>query len=459
MKKLICAVCAVIMLLSCTLFGGCAGVPTPSAGTDPTSAPIKPSTTTVAMALAKRAEQPADPQGMYKSEEEMDKDYENYMKLRTQWWNFMQERLKAGKDAPDLTAFTKKLQAELIEAGKGNNLVWSPVNVYIALAMLSEITAGDTQKELLDLLGAHDIVSLRRGVAALLKAETADDGVTSCLIANSVWLNSEREYKLEALKTLAELYQTSSYSGDPFDPAFKEAITEWINDNTGGLLKEAAEDVEPGDVMTLISTLYFKAPWEDEFYEGKNTESVFHALTGDITCTFMNSTEMNGTLYITEKFTAYCRPMKSQGCMWFFLPNEGYSPDDIADAVADFLASPDKGGKSFLLHVSIPKLDVSSDLDLIPALKNAGVNKIFGGGDFSPLCDGDVYVSAIKHAARLTANELGVEAAAFTAILVCGSALFDNDEAWFTLDQPFMFALTGMSGQTLFSGSVYLPME
>lgn len=457
MKKIVCAVCAVIMLLSCALFGGCAGVPAP--GPAPTEAPVKPVTAVAALALAARAEQPKDPAGLFSSEIEMFEEGSNYNELQKQWMAYYEERIAAAEDAPDITAFTEKLYNELMKSGGGKNLVWSPVNVYIALSLLAETTAGDTRAEILDLLGAADIVSLRKGVTAILKAETSDDGVSTCLIANSVWLNGSLEYNTEALKNLAEIYEVSSFSGDPYDPAFKQAIADWINDNTNGLLKEQAGNVEPGDLMTLVSTLYYKAPWADEFNKGETSDDVFHAPSGDITCAFMHSSELNGTLYISEKFTAWGKPMKNRGTMWFFLPNEGYGPADIADDVMAFIVSPNKDGANYLLHVSIPKLDVSSEIDLIPAIRSAGVTKIFGGGDFTPLSNGDVYVSAIKHAARLTADEVGVEAAAFTTISYCGSAFFENDEAWFTLDEPFMFVLTGMSGQALFTGQVYLPME
>lgn len=43
-----------------------------------------------------------------------------------------------------------------ILGGTKENMVCSPVNVYIALSMLAETASGETRKQILDALGAED---------------------------------------------------------------------------------------------------------------------------------------------------------------------------------------------------------------------------------------------------------------------------------------------------------------
>ena len=58
-----------------------------------------------------------------------------------------------------------------------------------------------------------------------------------------------------------------------------------------------------------------------------------------------------------------------------------------------------------------------------------------------------------EHAALVKIDEEGVTGAAFTDLAVCGAGL-PQEEADFTLDRPFYFAVTSSDGSILFSGIV-----
>ena len=73
-------------------------------------------------------------------------------------WN--EKRVKAGEgNQKAMKAFYKKTLAQVLGASKaagkdsGKNALYSPINVYLALAMLTETTDGDSRQQLLDLLG------------------------------------------------------------------------------------------------------------------------------------------------------------------------------------------------------------------------------------------------------------------------------------------------------------------
>ena len=105
-------------------------------------------------------------------------------------------------------------------------------------------------------------------------------------------------------------------------------------------------------------------------------------------------------------------------------------------------------------------MDVVSDTDLIKDLKKLGITDIFNAGkaDFSPLMNDakDIEVSEVEHAARVKTDEDGVEAAAYTAIVLSKAAM-PVDFVDFTVDRPFYFALTGYTGDLLFAGIVNNP--
>ena len=141
--------------------------------------------------------------------------------------------------------------------------------------------------------------------------------------------------------------------------------------------------------------------------------------------------------------------------MDFLLADKGLTGDQ-----QDY-AWPDQ--KVAQINLSMPKFDVSSDLDLSEGLKSLGVTDVFDSSvsNFDPLgasTDDPLYVSQAQHAARVKVDEEGCEAAAFTVVTMNPtSAAPPNDEVDFTLDRPFLFAVTGDSGLPLFTGVVNQP--
>ena len=166
--------------------------------------------------------------------------------------------------------------------------------------------------------------------------------------------------------------------------------------------------------------------------------------------------------------------------MWLILPDEGYSVDKLLESgeAMDFLLADKRGyydektqqyvetwpdQKTLKINLSMPKFDVSSDLDLIEGLKKLGVTDVFDWriANFDPLeasTDDPLYISKAQHAARVKVDEEGCEAAAYTVmIMTCGAAPPPDEEVDFTLDRPFLFAVTGDSGLPLFTGVVNQP--
>ena len=68
-----------------------------------------------------------------------------------------------------------------------------------------------------------------------------------------------------------------------------------------------------------------------------------------------------------------------------------------------------------------------------------------------------IFLSQAKHAARVAIDEEGVIAAAYTVMAAAGAAMPPDERVEFTLDRPFLFAVTGESGAVLFAGIVNTP--
>src|SRR5699024_5563207 len=137
-----------------------------------------------------------------------------------------------------------------------DNSVYSPLSVYMALAMLSEVTDGQTRAQILSLLGAEDIQQLRERANAIWNAAYCDDGAYTSILGNSLWLSDLVGYNDSTLEYLSENYYASSYSGTPGSEEMNQALQAWINSQTGGLLENAVKGVKftPDTILSLCST-------------------------------------------------------------------------------------------------------------------------------------------------------------------------------------------------------------
>lgn len=348
-------------------------------------------------------------------------------------------------------------------SGKDENAVCSPVNIYMALAMLAECTGGDSRQQILDLLGAESIDSLRTQAGHVWNAHYCDDGASTSLLANSLWLHEDYTYHNSTVQTLADSYYASVYRGELGTGAMNKALQDWLNDNTGGLLKEQASRMElPKEtVLALASTVYYRAKWTDEFSQSKTEKDVFHAPAGDVPCDFMRRTMSYGPYYYGEDFGAVKLDLEDGGQMWLILPDEGYSPQDILEsghAISTVLDPGAGDAATVRVHLSLPKFDVAASRELSEGLKALGVTHVFGSADFSPILpEQEAYVDQVSHAARVKIDEEGVEAAAYTVFAACGAAQPPEEEIDFVLDRPFLFVITSRDGLPLFAGVVNNP--
>lgn len=363
--------------------------------------------------------------------------------------------------------FTRSIPAFLSDAGEDNR-VFSPLNVYMALAMLAETAGGDSRQQILDLLGHDSIESLRAQAGDLWNANYRDDGATTSLLAGSLWMRDDLDYVQSTVDTLAQHYYASVFRGEMGSAGYDKALQNWLNEQTGGLLKEYAGQVtmDPQTVLALAATVYFKAKWADGFREENTAPDTFHAPGGGVTADFMNGSSTAWYAW-GETFSATCLQMENAGAMYLLLPDEGYTVEDmLADPAAmSMLMSPESwpDSKYLTVNLSMPKFDVSSSIDLKEGLGELGVTQVFDreNADFTPLTPlaetENVWVEKAGHAARVVVDEEGVEAAAYTVMTMDMSGMPPSDEVDFVLDRPFIFLLTGIDGLPLFVGVVNTP--
>ena len=325
------------------------------------------------------------------------------------------------------------------------------------------ILTGESRSQILSLMNAPDIETLRTQAGQVWNANYCDDGAIKSVLANSVWLSDSLETNSGTIGTLAKSYYASVHSGEFGSDEMTQAIRGWLNEQTGGMLNDAVSDVAPdaSTLMALYSTVWFKGRWDNEFNKQLNDTRTFHAPSGDVQAEFMNQS-FDRSYYWGEDFGAVKQPFVSGCDMWLILPDEDKSVSDVLDS-GNYLSLLTDGydyenSRTMKVNLALPKFDVTSTIDLMEGLTELGITDVFSeNADFSELCSSELYVNSARQSARVTIDEEGCTAAAFTEMLLCGSACppANIQEIDFVLDRPFLFVITGLDGQPLFVGTVF----
>ena len=393
-----------------------------------------------------------------------------FLFTRESWYKDQQKRKEYFGASKGLEEFIGATASEILSGDGTGNRVYSPMSLYMALAMTAELTDGNTRAQILNLLGTESMEALRTQAHGVWNANYNDDGAVTSILASSVWLDREISYRKETLDRLAETYFASSYSGEMGSDSMNRALRAWLNEQTGGNLKNQIDDIafDPQTLLGLATTVYFRAKWETEFSKGKTEKEVFHGAKQDVTVDFMKETQRNGRYYWGEFFSATAKSLEGSGSMFWILPDENVTNEMLLqnEEFLRFISSGGKweNGKALKVNLSVPKFDVSFDTDLVENLKNLGLTDCFSyaDSDFSPIFENpedfaafEIRIDEIQHGTRVSIDEEGITGMSYTVIeFGANSAAPPNDEIDFVVDRPYIFVITGEDGSVLFVGVV-----
>ena len=226
-------------------------------------------------------------------------------------------------------SISKFLQLNWGENPGQGTVLYSPVNLYMALGMLSEMGDGETRLQLQDgLSGLDEEAAVKNNMCVSSEEQQrkgngrqtmirqtsqwlygkAASGV--CSFGNSVWFSDRYDFSDRIKDILENNYDAKYDSGRMGDPAFDEKIQKWLDHQTGGKLRKKISSnikTKPDMAMLLLSAANFKDEWEEPIFDRKDTgKDTFYGRNyytcgntteeeklDKVTCDFMN-TSWNG---------------------------------------------------------------------------------------------------------------------------------------------------------------------
>lgn len=340
----------------------------------------------------------------------------------------------------------------------GENTNYSPLSLYYALSLAASGAQGETEAELFTLLGVPSSEILTKQCGNLYRTLYRENTIGKFKIANSLWLANELNgepvtFKEDFVKQAAADFYASSHKVNFSKAETGKAMVDWIATNTNGTLAPTIE-TDPGQIFSILNTVYFHDEWVNRFEKSKTAKDVFHLSNGDdVTCSFMNATSSSAGYAIGEGFTRASIGLKNAGQMIFILPDVGVSPYSLL-ATQDQMRETFAGGQDFhgIVTWKLPKFSFSSKLTLANVLQELGVVSAFAAdADFSRITDRMASVSEVQQNTYIAIDENGVEASAFTEVRYVGAAPPEG-RADMILDRPFIYGITAQNGVLLFVG-------
>lgn len=386
-------------------------------------------------------------------------------------WFLHQRELHSAREgyADSLTDFWKKSTQTFLADDAGDNMLYSPISLYMALSILAQAAEGETRQEILTLLGADSMDELARQAKYVFENQYQNDGVHTSILANSLWLDDQFSFNQNTVDAIAENFYASVYRGALESPEMNTALKDWLSKQTGGLLDESIQALDPMEINTafvIASTINYRCKWQSAFWSSENTQKTFHGARGERTVTYMNKTLLHGEYYWGEGYSATTIPLDDGSRMWLILPNEDTTVSAVLQegkAMDMILGEEGSAGyQSLRVNLSVPKFDVVEDLNLIGGLQELGIRKAmdYYEADFSAInttLDGRMWLQRAQQAIRVSIDEEGLTGVAYTILVAPGDGMPSMEEVDFVLDRPFLFVVESPDGLPLFTGIVNNP--
>lgn len=366
--------------------------------------------------------------------------------------------------------FAADLYSYLKDKTSGN-LFFSPYSISTALAMTYSGAAGETQKQMAQVLHFSVPKAELHGAMARLRESLLADRQKGyqLRVANRLWGQKGYEFLPEFLESTQQFYGAELGVLDFAQAAeeARQAINAWVDKQTEQKIKDL---LPPGtlDAMTrlvLTNAIYFKGNWQEQFEADATEDASFHVSADrEVTVPMMHQTERFGYraadgLQILEMSYA-----KGELSMIVLLPKEIEGLSVLEKKLThENLDQWTKGLRRQKVIVYLPRFKMTSQFGLKDTLQAMGMRLAFepGKADFSAMSRSEeLFISAVIHKAFVDVNEEGTEAAAAMGVVMMPTAapMEPEEPPVFRADHPFLFLIRdNKTGSILFLGRVVNP--
>jgi serpin B len=339
------------------------------------------------------------------------------------------KQMQAGKLTPDpenrkpdnayiVASINEKLTSclwKVYHKTPSTNAVFSSLGIGMVMAFVKLGTSGKTSDEIASRFRFPDDLVLQDGYSKLFQSlrQSSNNGV-EITIANGVFAPFGTTFRQDAMQIGQSLgFQFLNVNFNEPELA-KQEINKWVQQSSDMRILNviSTEDVDKKTRLVLLSTIHFKGVWKKGFSTQDTKVKTFYGKT--VTEIPMMSATHRFPYSKLGNLDCHAIGLPYQGdrfMMIIILPNyadltslEDRLEEDIFVNVRKQLRV-DKE-----IHVEIPKIRLTSKIELKPLLETIGIKSLFNTtADLDPMFDrkDNMYVSTVAQQACVEISEEG----------------------------------------------------
>ncbi|XP_044007090.1 ovalbumin-related protein X-like isoform X2 [Aphidius gifuensis] len=353
-----------------------------------------------------------------------------------------------------INQFSMELYERLVSDGNKNNMIFSPLSVWMVLSMASLGSQGKTKSQLTNVLHLNDDKKIQNiGAKTLVEKLNALNNVELKII-NKVFLDKNLELKKDYKNITKSIFKSTVDKID-FSNSINATniINKWIQENTKSRIQEiiGSDELSKDTSLILVNAVYFKGQWKNKFDNSSTNSEPFYLDDGEIKNVSMMHTEGNFKIgYLPEADAEFIElPYASDNnsnamSMIVMIPKNNTNLGLIERSLKNIKISRLLSGKMTEISLSLPKFTIESKVNLVAPLMDLGLTDMFDeSANFSDIVNAPVKVSKVVQKAFIEVNEEGSEASAATGLVVELLSALRPDE--FRIDRPFYYVIVDQS--------------
>lgn len=341
-----------------------------------------------------------------------------------------------------------------------DNLVLSPTSIGHALLMMraaADAPTGAAIDEGFALpagISAHEAWNtIDQSIQASNGTSTSAAGEPSPVvaIADRIWPREGVELGTDWVDLMASHHGADVETIDVTrSEASRQHVNQWVSDQTNTLIPELLPEgfINDSTLLVLTDAIYFKAQWQLLFLKYGATDDDFNNLDGSTTPTsFMRELEQSAPRAVGDGWAAAELPyLGGDYSMLVIVPDDFTAMrSELSQDLLDKIDAVTTTGPYELL---LPQWKTETAINFLPWLSEMGA----APGTYPAIDNG--FIDGAVHAAVISVDETGTEAAAATGLGVAESGP-PQPEFTIAVDRPFFYAIRHVeSGLVLFSGQV-----
>lgn len=339
----------------------------------------------------------------------------------------------------------------LDELDNGENLMFSPLSLNYALALISVGASDDVKKDFENYFGIDydNYIKFYTNYLNIIEKNTE--------IANLFCEEESDQIKEEFVNTIKDKFDAKIIVSK-FDEDFINEVNTWCAEKTHDMIPSIIDTINPEISTIILNALYFKDSWKEPYEEYQIIKDDFYLSNNTMTTVdYLHSSELN--YYENENAVAFAKPYANDRYVFI-----GILPDkSIIDENYNFKFS-DIDLKDLLdnkvdteVDVEFPKFKSENTLELTNILSKIGLESTMLDDAFPNIINKPLAIDQIIQKTKIIVDETGTEAAAVTEITEkVTSIIVDKEEV--ILNRPFGYLIYDTTSNIiLFAGKIMNP--